>query len=95
MKKATVISLDVPTNAAMLDSAFVDSRYTEDDAFLLRWRWRGNGAPISNRSPAFQANPMFFRTAGYQWCVGYPKHVWATQSGAPQSARVKREKKPL
>jgi len=84
--KATVISLDDPAKATTLDVAFVDSRYTEDEAFRLRWRWRGNGNPMSNSSPVFQANRMFFRTVGYLWCVGDPKSPWPT----PRTARSSR-----
>jgi len=73
---ATVTALDEPASAIKLPAAFVDRRYLEDEAFRLRWRWRGNGDGISNSSPAFQANRMFFRTAGYLWCIGDPQQPW-------------------
>ena len=88
--KATVISLDDLSRAVTFDAAFVDKRYLEDEAFRLRWRWRGNGDAMSNSSPIFQANRMFFRTVGYLWCVGDPGEPWPTPKNAPEAAKVKR-----
>ena len=85
---ATVVSLDAPAQITKLDAAFVDSRYADDEAFRLRWRWRGNGDSMSNSSPVFQANRLFFRTVGYLWCVGDPAQPWPTPATAPASARV-------
>ncbi len=87
---ATVVSLDPPARAAAFDEAFVDFRYTEDEEFRLRWRWRGNGDAMSNSSPVFQANRMFFRTVGYLWCVGDPHEPWPTPASASAAARVNR-----
>ena len=86
---ATVIDLDHPKESVALDSAFVDQRYAEDQAYRLRWRWRGNGDTMSNSSPSFQANRMFFRTVGYLWCVGDPTQPWPTPHTAPADARVR------
>ncbi len=85
---ATVVSLDEPARAAKLDRAFIDDRYEQDEEFRLRWRWRGNGDPISNSSPVFQANRMFFRTVGYLWCVGDPSNAWQSPTNAPRRARI-------
>jgi hypothetical protein len=84
-----VLSLDDLEKAATFGEAFVDFRYTEDEAFRLRWRWRGNGDAMSNGSPMFQANRMFFRTVGYLWCIGDPNEPWPTPLSAPAAARVK------
>lgn len=86
---ATVLSLDDLKKSATFEAAFVDQRYAEDEAFRLRWRWRGNGDAMSNSSPLFQANRMFFRTVGYLWCIGEAKEPWPTPSSAPAAARVK------
>jgi len=80
--QATIIPLEEPTKATTLASAFVDRRYEEDEAFRLRWRWRGNGDPMSNSSPVFHANRMFYRTVGYLWCVGDPADPWPSHSSA-------------
>jgi outer membrane protein assembly factor BamB len=80
--QATIIPLEDPTKATTLASAFIDRRYEEDEAFRLRWRWRGNGDPMSNSSPVFHANRMFYRTVGYLWCVGDPADPWPSHSSA-------------
>lgn len=85
---ATVISLDDPSKATAIKAAFSDQRYAEDQEFRLRWRWRGNGSSMSNSSPIFAANRMFFRTVGYLWCIGDPKDPWATPANCPPEARV-------
>ena len=71
-----------------LERAFVDQRYEEDQAYRLKWRWRGNADSMSNSSPMFQANRMFFRTIGYLWCVGDPTEPWPTPPSAPPAGRV-------
>ena len=87
---ATLLRLGDDAKPTQLAQAFVDNRYSEDEAFRLRWRWRGNADAMSNSSPVFQANRMFFRTVGYLWCVGDPQLPWPTPASAPNSARVKR-----
>lgn len=82
---ASVASLDSLAAAGTLASAFVDRRYLDDEEFRLRWRWRGNGDAMSNSSPAFQANRMFFRTVGYLWCIGDPREPWQSPRSAPRS----------
>lgn len=85
---ATVVSLDEPMKAAQFDQAFSDDRYEVDEAFRLRWRWRGNADAMSNSSPMFQGNRMFFRTAGYLWCVGDRNEPWQSPTNAAAAARV-------
>ena len=82
---ASVASLDSLAAAGTLASAFADRRYLDDEEFRLRWRWRGNGDAMSNSSPAFQANRMFFRTVGYLWCIGDPQQPWQSPRRAPPS----------
>ena len=86
--RATVTSLDAPDKARTLDNAFVDKRYLEDQEYRLRWRWRGNGAAMSNSSPAFQGSRMFFRTVGCLWCIGDPQEPW---NASPTRRRSSRE----
>ena len=88
--QAQVVDLEHPNTLIPSPAAIVDRRYEEDEAYRLKWRWRGNADSISNSSPMFAANRTFFRTAGYLWCVGDGRDPWPTPALAPPQARVSR-----
>jgi hypothetical protein len=84
--RAVVISVDTPDQSREISAALADTRMLDDVEFRLRWLWRGNATSMSNASPSAQANRLFYRTAGYLWCIGDPAQPFPVPRGHTATA---------